>query len=72
MSDKPTPANAAGIFEPFHIDRVPTDDFSHGQRCASRFSQLGEFGGAAHVGVRQTGEGYRKSATMEYWDDQST
>lgn len=51
MTDKPSSANAAGIFEPFHIDRVPMEDFSQGQRFASRFRQLGEFGGAAHVGV---------------------
>lgn len=51
MTDKPTSVNAAGIFEPFHIDRVPTEDFSKGERFASRFKQLGEFGGGAHVGV---------------------
>jgi len=51
MSEKPTSVNAGGIFEPFHIDRVPTEEFSQGQRFASRFKQLGEFGGAAHVGV---------------------
>ena len=27
---------------------------------------------SGRVGVRLTGEGYRKSATMEYWDDQPT
>ena len=25
----------------------------------------------AHVSVRVLGEGYRKSATMEYWEDQA-
>ena len=51
MTEKPTSANAAGIFEPFHIDSVPSEDFAQGQRFASRFRQLGEFGGATHVGV---------------------
>jgi uncharacterized cupin superfamily protein len=51
MTDKPGSRNADGIFEPFHVDRVPTEDFSKGERFASRFRQLGEFGGAAHVGV---------------------
>ena len=27
---------------------------------------------SGRVGVRLTGEGYRKSVTMEYWDDQPT
>jgi uncharacterized cupin superfamily protein len=27
---------------------------------------------SGRVGVRLTGEGYRKSATMEYWDGQPT
>jgi uncharacterized cupin superfamily protein len=51
MTDKPGSRNADGIFEPFHVDRVPTEDFSKGERFASRFRQLGEFGGAARVGV---------------------
>ena len=48
---KATSLNAEGIFEPFHIDRVPTEEFSQGRLFASRFRQLGEFGGASHVGV---------------------
>ncbi len=51
MTEKPTSMGADGIFEPFHIDRVPAEEFSKGERFASRFQQLGEFGGAAHVGV---------------------
>lgn len=51
MSEQRTSVNAEGIFEPFHIDRVPTEIFSQGQRFASRVQQLGSFGGAAHVGV---------------------
>ena len=48
---KATSLNAEGIFEPFHIDRVPTEEFSQGRLFASRFRQLGEFGGGSHVGV---------------------
>ena len=48
---KATSLNAEGIFEPFHIDRVPTEEFSRGGRFASCFRQLGEFGGGSHVGV---------------------
>jgi uncharacterized cupin superfamily protein len=51
MTEKPTSMGADGIFEPFHIDRVPAEEFSKGERFASRFQQLGEFGGAAQVGV---------------------
>ncbi len=51
MTGKPSSVNAQGLFEPFHIDSVPSEDFSQGQRFASRFRQLGEFGGAARVGV---------------------
>ena len=48
---KATSLNAEGIFEPFHIDCVPTEEFSRGGRFASRCRQLGEFGGGSHVGV---------------------
>ena len=48
---KATSLNAEGIFEPFHIDCVPTEEFSRGGRFASRFRQIGEFGGGSHVGV---------------------
>lgn len=51
MSEKPTSMGADGVFEPFHIDLVPAEDFAEGQRFASRLRQLGEFGGATHLGV---------------------
>ena len=53
MSDK-TPsnsANAEGIYEPFSIDDVPWESYSHGSRYGSRYKQLAAFGGASHVGV---------------------
>ena len=50
MTDKSSSA-AAGIFEPFDIDEVPWEDYARGDRFGVRFRQLGEFGGASHVGV---------------------
>ena len=51
MTDKPSSINADGVFEPFSTDEVPWEDYSRGDRFGVRFRQLGEFGGASHVGV---------------------
>ena len=51
MTDKPSSANADGLFEPFPADRVPWDEYSEGKRFGVRFQQLGQFGGGSHVGV---------------------
>jgi len=51
MPEKKNSANPKGIFEPFSINDVPWEDFSHGERFKVRFKQLGEFGGCSHVGV---------------------
>jgi uncharacterized cupin superfamily protein len=48
---KPSSVNADGIFEPFSVDAVPWEDYSHGDRFGTRVRQLGEFGGCSHVGV---------------------
>jgi uncharacterized cupin superfamily protein len=50
VTDKSSSA-AGGLFEPFAIDEVPWEDYARGDRFGVRFRQLGEFGGAAHVGV---------------------
>lgn len=50
MTDRQNAANAAGIFEPFRVDEVPVEVFSHG-RFGSRFRQLSNYGGGSHVGV---------------------
>jgi hypothetical protein len=71
MSDKPSSLNADGTFEPFLVDRVPFEEYSRGTRFGVRFQSLGDFGGGSHVGVRVLGEGYRKSATMDYWERKS-
>lgn len=48
---KASSINADGIYEPFLIEDVAWDSFSHGERFGSRFRQLGEYGGCSHVGV---------------------
>jgi uncharacterized cupin superfamily protein len=50
VTDKPSSASG-GLFEPFAVDDVPWEDYARGDRFGVRFRQLGEFGGAAHVGV---------------------
>jgi len=51
MDEKPSSVNAAGVFEPFATARVPWEEFSQGTRFGIRYQQLGQFGGASHVGV---------------------
>lgn len=51
MTQKPSSANADGIFEPFPIEAVPWEESSKGERFAIRYRRLGEFGGGTHVGV---------------------
>lgn len=43
--------NADGIYEPFTVDDVPWESYSHGTRYGSRFRQISTFGGATHIGV---------------------
>lgn len=43
--------NAEGSCEPFSIDEVPWEHFSHGERFAIRFRMLGDYGGGSHLGV---------------------
>jgi len=47
--------NAEGVSEPFPVERVPWED-------------VAVFPETARVSVRLTGEGYRKSAVMDYWE----
>jgi len=51
LTPKPSSINADGIFEPFCVEAVPWEDYSQGQRFASRTRELGAFGGCSHVGV---------------------
>lgn len=45
------PVDADGTRLPFSVEDVPWEEYSHGERFGTRFRQLGEFGGCAHVGV---------------------
>ena len=51
VNDKPSSANAEGIFEPFKPEDVPWEEFSKGCRFGIRFRQLSEYGGGFHIGV---------------------
>jgi uncharacterized cupin superfamily protein len=51
MSDPKSSANADGVFEPFHIDRVPWETFEKGSRFGMRFQVLSEFAGASQITV---------------------
>lgn len=50
-SKKPSSLNADGIYEPFSVEDVAWDEYSHGARYATRYRQLGEYGGCQRVGV---------------------
>ena len=45
------PVGDDGIRQPFSVEDVPWEEYSHGERFATRFRQLGEYGGCSHVGV---------------------
>jgi uncharacterized cupin superfamily protein len=51
LSEKKTSANAEGAFEPFHIDQVPWEEFSRGERFSMRFRHLSSFGGGSQISV---------------------
>ena len=51
MSDTETSINSEGVFEPFHVDRVPWEEFSHGERFGMRFLHLSSFGGGSQISV---------------------
>lgn len=51
MSEKCTSANSEGVFEPFHIGRVPWEEFSRGERFGMRFQHLSSFGGGSQISV---------------------
>jgi uncharacterized cupin superfamily protein len=48
---KPSSINEQGIYEPFMVEDVAWDEYSHGERFGTRYRQLGEFGGCKNVGV---------------------
>jgi len=51
MSTRKSAVNAEGIAEPFHIDEVPHEEFSHGERFGMAYQVLSEFAGASQITV---------------------
>ena len=50
-TEKPTSANDDGVFEPFHIGRVPWEEFFRGDRFGMRYQHLSSFGGGSQISV---------------------
>jgi uncharacterized cupin superfamily protein len=51
MSEQPTSENGDGLFEPFSIEQVPWEEYSHGRRFGVRYRSIGDYGGGTHLGV---------------------
>jgi uncharacterized cupin superfamily protein len=51
MGKTTTSANSEGVFEPFHIDWVPWEEFARGERFGMRFQHLSSFGGGSQISV---------------------
>jgi uncharacterized cupin superfamily protein len=51
VSEQPTSENVDGLFEPFSIDQVPWEEYSHDQRFGVRYRSIGDYGGGSHLGV---------------------
>jgi len=51
VTSKLNSADAEGVFEPFAIDVVPWEDFTHGARFGMRYQHLSSYGGATQIGV---------------------
>lgn len=51
MNTPPSSVNADGVFEPFHIDQVPWEEFSRGTRFGMRYQHLSSFGGGSQISV---------------------
>lgn len=52
MTDsKKAALTATGMTKPFLIDEVPWEEYAQGKRFASRYRQVGDYGGSQHVGV---------------------
>jgi uncharacterized cupin superfamily protein len=49
--EKPSSANAEGIFEPFSIARVPWEEALRGVRFGMRYQHLSRFGGGSQISV---------------------
>jgi uncharacterized cupin superfamily protein len=51
MTEQASSTNSEGIFEPFHISRVPWEEFFKGERFGMRYQHLSTFGGGSQISV---------------------
>jgi hypothetical protein len=51
MGEPTTSVGPDGVFEPFHIDRVPVEEFFRGERFGMRFQHPSSFGGGTQISV---------------------
>jgi uncharacterized cupin superfamily protein len=51
MSERRSAVNAEGVADPFHIDEVPWEAFSHGARFGMQFQVLSAFAGGSQITV---------------------
>jgi uncharacterized cupin superfamily protein len=51
VSNRPTTTTASGVFEPFHIDQVPTEEAMRGTRFGMRFQHMSSFAGGSQISV---------------------
>lgn len=51
MAAERTSVDVDGVFEPFHIDRVPVEEYLRGTRFGMSFQHLSSFGGGTQISV---------------------
>lgn len=51
LNDKTSSVNHDGVFQPFHIDEVPVEEFKYGKRFGMSFRHLSSFGGGSQISV---------------------
>jgi len=51
MTQRTSAVNPDGLAEPFAIEEVPWEEFSHGERFGMKFQVLSEFAGATQITV---------------------
>jgi uncharacterized cupin superfamily protein len=51
MTQRASAVNADGFAEPFAVEEVPWEEFSHGERFGMKFQALSEFAGASQITV---------------------
>jgi uncharacterized cupin superfamily protein len=51
LKEEASSINTDGVFEPFHISRVPWQEFFRGERFGMRFRHLSKFGGGTQISL---------------------